>query len=440
MSGRRRSEDKDAPRGQRVRASDIQFSGPVGEAGPDGWPEPPVHDGDHLEGAAATRRVEEVPPAVHHADDADPHDDVPLYDDSPGDDGDFVELAPASGRWRRAGIVLLFVAIVLVVTAGAGAYWWQRQVNPPGPPGAEVAVEIPLDTSTGAIADLLEREGVIADATVFRWYVRLKSAGPFQAGLFTLNENSSMGDVVELLDAGPQAPPFARITFPEGLTVEEIAARLAEGVERFTSEEVQAVLDSGQVRSVYQPEGVTSLEGLLFPETYRIEDDEDAAAVLARMVATTDQILAELGVESAQEQFNLTPYEIVIAASLIEEETRVDAERPMVARVIYNRLAQGIPLGIDATSRYEAELAGRDRDDIDFDSDSPFNTRRQAGLPPTPIAAPSRDSIAAALAPADGPWIYYVLQDEEGNHFFTESDSEFLEAKQLCAERGLGCG
>ena len=143
---------------------------------------------------------------------------------------------------------------------------------------------------------------------------------------------------------------------------------------------------------------------------------------------------------SAQERFNLTPYEVLIVASLIEEETKVDAERSQVARVIYNRLSQGIPLGIDATSRYEAELAGRDREDIDFESDSPYNTRRIAGLPPTPIAAPGRASIEAALNPADGPWIYYVLEDAEGNHFFTDSNSEFLAAKDRCRDAGLGCG
>jgi UPF0755 protein len=158
------------------------------------------------------------------------------------------------------------------------------------------------------------------------------------------------------------------------------------------------------------------------------------------MTAQLDRVLDELNVASAQARFNLTPYEVVIVASLIEEETRVDAERAKVARVIYNRLRDGIPLGIDATSRYEAELAGRDRDDIDFESDSPYNTRRIAGLPPTPIASPGRASIEAALNPADGPWIYYVLADEEGNHFFTDSAREFERAKAECRDRGLGCG
>src|SRR5690606_12314463 len=134
------------------------------------------------------------------------------------------------------------------------------------------------------------------------------------------------------------------------------------------------------------------------------------------------------------------PYEVLIVASLIEEETKVDAERGKVAQVIYNRLRQGIPLGIDATSRYEAELAGRSREEIDFTSDCPYNTRIRQGLPPTPIASPGRASIEAALNPEEGPWIFYVLEDAEGNHFFTDSNSEFLAAKERCRQNGLGCG
>src|SRR3546814_18840237 len=103
-------------------------------------------------------------------------------------------------------------------------------------------------------------------------------------------------------------------------------------------------------------------------------------------------------------------------------------------------MREGIPLGIDATSRYEAEIEGRDRGDIDFTSDSPYNTRTNQGLPPTPIASPGRASIEAALNPEDGPWIYYVPPDSEGNPFFTDGSHEFLQAKEECKseERRVG--
>jgi UPF0755 protein len=260
--------------------------------------------------------------------------------------------------------------------------------------------------------------------------------------VYELADNSAIGDVIDVLNDGPRPIEERSFTMPEGLTLPETIARLADpekglGLDAAT---MQQLLDSGQVRSTAQPADQPSNEGILFPETYRVAAEADELAVLKQMVAQLDATLAELDVASAQERFNLSPYEILIVASLIEEETKVDAERPKVAQVIYNRLRQGIALGIDATSRYEAEIEGRDRGDIDFESDSPYNTRRQVGLPPTPIASPGRASIAAALNPEEGPWIFYVLEDAEGNHFFTDSNSEFLAAKARCRDNGLGCG
>ena len=221
---------------------------------------------------------------------------------------------------------------------------------------------------------------------------------------------------------GPPRPRSARFTLPEGLTLAETLDALA-GEEvglGFDRAALQALMDSGAIRWSGQPPDQPSNEGILFPETYRVPAGADEEAVLRQLVGQLDSVMTESDVASAQARLNLTPYEILIVASLIEEETKVDAERPMVAQVIYNRIRQGIPLGIDATSRYEAELAGRDREDVDFESDSPYNTRVNAGLPPTPIASPGRASIEAAINPADGPWLYYVLQDAAGNHLFTE--------------------
>jgi len=162
--------------------------------------------------------------------------------------------------------------------------------------------------------------------------------------------------------------------------------------------------------------------------------------VLQRLADQMDAVLDELDADGIGASFGLSRYEVVILASLIEEEAKVPGDRAKISRVIHNRLEQGIPLGIDATSRYEAILAGRDRDALDFQSDSPYNTRRTLGLPPTPIAAPGRGAIEAALNPEPGPWTFYVLMDAEGNHFFTDSNQEFLRAKEACRQQGLGCG
>jgi UPF0755 protein len=350
--------------------------------------------------------------------------------------------APTRGGGGGRGRLLLGVAVVLLLVLGAAGVWVARQINPSGSPGEVRTITVPEGASSSSIGDLLADEGIITSAFVWDWYLRVNGGGPFQAGEYQLAEDSSMGDVVDSLSDGPAPPEERRYTVPEGFTLSEILDRLADpekglGID---ADELRQLMDSGQVRSAYQPADQPSNEGILFPETYSVDPEATPLQVLQQMVAELDATMAGLEVESAQERFNLTPYEILVVASLIEEETKIPEERPMVARVIYNRLRQGIPLGIDATSRYEAEVEGRDRGDIDFTSSSPYNTRRVKGLPPTPIASPGRASIEAALNPADGPWTFYVLEDEAGHHFFTDSNSEFLAAKDRCEDAGLGCG
>jgi UPF0755 protein len=384
--------------------------------------------------------------------DRDPYDwqdgEAADEDDAPGhfavddDDEEYVELRQESSRGRRILIVLGVVLLVLTLVVGGTIRWVQQQIDPSGAPGEPREIVIPEGSTSDDIGRLLADEGIIASDLVWEWYLRVNGGGEFQAGTYALADNSSISEVIDILEAGPAPVEERSFTLPEGLTLPEILARLADPEEGLGLDQatLQQLLDAGQVRWQGQPNDQPSNEGILFPETYRIAADADELAVLQQLVAQLDAVMTELDVASAQERFNLTPYEVLIVASLIEEETKVDAERPMVAQVIYNRLRQGIPLQIDATSRYEAELAGRGREALDFESDSPYNTRQVAGLPPTPIASPGRASIAAALSPAEGPWIYYVLEDAQGKHFFTESYSEFLEAKERCRVNGLGCG
>ncbi len=381
--------------------------------------------------------------------DHDPADD---WDTTTAHD-DHVEEEWAEGEWEdwrrpsRTGRRLFVAALVLLALVAGGAFvaWTQVQdkIDPPGPAGEAVEIEIPSGSTTEDIGAILVDNDVITSATIWNYWTRLESVGPFQAGFYEFQRSSSFDEAVAVLDGGPRPPELERITIPEGLTVAEILPRLADpetGVDRWSLEALQAALDSGEIRSRFQPPEVTSYEGLLFPDTYEIDQDVDEASFLRRLVAETDARLVALDVEAKAAQLGRTPYEILVIASLIEEESRVPSERPMVARVVYNRLEEGIPLGIDATSRYEAEISGRGRESLDFDSDSPYNTRRVSGIPPTPIAAPGQASLEGALNPADGPWIYYVLQDEQGNHLFTDSFNEFNRAKAECARLGLGCG
>lgn len=374
------------------------------------------------------------------------------YSDSPGRsaatadhgyDYEYEELRPQWSTARKATVVVVAVLAVLVLLAGVASIWMLRQLDPPGEPGAEVRLAIPTGSSTSAIADLLADEGVIASASVFRQYVRYKGDGPFLAGEFVLRENSAMWDVVDVLDAGPAAPAFEEFTVPEGLTNAEIAAKIAEGVPAFSLDRLVELVGSDELRSRYQPAEVSDLEGFLFPDTYRVQEGEDELAVLTKLVEQFDLVADDLGLDQAAAPVGLSPYEVIIVASLIQEESRIEADSPRIARVIYNRLESGERLGIDATLCYlEVERPCR-LTQSDLVADSPYNSRLNAGLPPTPIAAPGRAAIEAALEPADGPWTFYVLDpnaEEPGGHFFTDDADEFARVKAECEAADLGCG
>ena len=188
--------------------------------------------------------------------------------------------------------------------------------------------------------------------------------------------------------------------------------------------------------SRYQPPGAT-LEGLLFPDTYQVGNDMTEAQALSLMTTQFDAVAAELDLDNRAAALGYTPYQIVTIASMIEEEAKIDDERAKIARVIYNRLGQGVRLDIDATTLYAVGKEGNTLTLSDLDSDSPYNTRKQAGLPPGPISAPGRASLEAALAPADGSWFYYVLADADGRHAFTDSADEFEILVAEADEKGL---
>lgn len=362
--------------------------------------------------------------------------------DGPQEDDNYVYLPPESSLARRVfwvvGGVLLFLALIL----GVGGWWVMKQVNP-GSAGEEVTVTIPPGSTTAQIANLFEREGVITNATVFQYYVRWRDAGPFNAGQYDgLHKRSSMGDVVDRLDEGPLPPNYTEISIPEGYWLKDISAKILETFPQMNELELFTALST--VRSKYQPEDSTNLEGLLFPATYRVEegDELDEQKLIRQMTEKFDAIGDEIGLSdttAASEAAGrtLTPYEVVIVASMIEEEARVPEERPMIAQVIYNRLRQDMMLGIDATVLYAIGEQKEQLTRSDLDVDSPYNTRRFRGLPPTPIASPGRESLEAALRPTDGPWLYYVIETEDGRHFFTESASEFEQARQRAQKAGL---
>lgn len=336
---------------------------------------------------------------------------------------------------RRWPLVVLGVTLFLFLVAGVLVVWVQRQINPPGSPGAPVQVTVAKGMSTAEVGRLLEQRGVIANSTVFRYYSRVNGADSIQAGDYTFRKRQSMSAVLDILDEGAEAK-LDRVTIPEGLTLEEIAQRIGELPGRDPARFLE-LARSGTVRSQLQPADSKSLEGLLLPETYFVSDEDDEARILTRMVDAFDQLANQLDIRGASQRLGVTPYQAVVVASMVEREARVDQDRGPVAQVIYNRLDKGMLLQIDATVQF---ALGRQKQSLlfkDLEIDSPYNTYKYKGLPPGPIANPGRKSLEAALSPTSGPWIYYVLAEADGRHAFTESSEEFGRLKAEAQAKGL---
>ncbi len=354
------------------------------------------------------------------------------------DEDDFVTVRPGGYRILRALIALVVLAAIGWFLYTGVRSWFESQLDPEGEPGEAVTVIVPNGATTGDIAELLESNEIVPNSTVFRYFVEWKGHGNFQAGEYQLNVNSSAEEAVATLNLGPIPPVYARFGVPEGLWVSEMLPRIADDLPSITTAELQAVLDSGQIEPRYRPPGQTSWEGLLFPAFYEIEDDAEPIEVLAKMSNEFARVTGELGYGAAETRLNMSAYEVIIVASMVEAEAKTERDRPKIARVIYNRLREQMSIDIDATCIYGTGIRGFEltREILD-DSEHPYACRKHASLPPTPIAAPGRASLEAAINPAEGDWLFYVLKDVEGNHFFTDNIEDFNEQKAKSIEEGL---
>jgi UPF0755 protein len=358
------------------------------------------------------------------------------WDGEQDDDLETFRISPAHPR-RRKWVTTLIAVIVLGLVAGALAIVWvRRQVDPPGRPGAAVQVAIPLSSSGGRIASILGKAGVIHSPSVFRLYVKISGAGPLRPGAYTLHRNEKYSDVVTTLEKGPPPAPDnpIRLTIPEGFTIAQIAARIGK-LPGLSADKFLAATTGGQVRSRYQPPGSTNLEGLLFPATYDIRPNEDETTILRLMVQKFDDTATAVGMDQAAAHLGLTAYQLITVASMVEREAKLDADRGPIASVIYNRIQKGIALQIDATLLYGEHLT--DPHKIDLKADTPYNTYKFKGLPPTPIASAGAPSLEAAATPPTTTYLYYVLIDQSGKHAFATTAAEFNKLRAEAKAKGL---
>ena len=337
-------------------------------------------------------------------------------------------------RRRRRGPFLLAIAALIVLLLALSAFWTERQIHG-HPHGGPIAVTVPQGASTSSIGSLLHRNGVIGNTTVWRLYTLVKRPGPLQSGDFRFRHDENMGHVLDVLEGGGQATVH-RLTIPEGFSLRQIAEKVGT-IPGLSGDRFMAAAQSGTVHSQFQPPGSTSLEGLLYADTYFVEKGDDEAKLLGKMVDNFDRQASAVGMQDAQVKAGVSPYDAITVASLVEEEAKVDEDRGMIARTIYNRLQKNMKLGIDATVEYALAVHKPRLTTADLDVDSPYNTRKYPGLPPTPIAAVGQKSLAAALNPPPGAWLYYVLIDSSGKHAFATTDAEFEQLVKEARAKGL---
>jgi peptidoglycan lytic transglycosylase G len=328
--------------------------------------------------------------------------------------------AVGGSRPRRARLV----ALAAVVAVAIGVAWFAVSLFQPfkGDGDGEVGVVIPTGASLGEIADLLESKGVVSSSSFFQLRARLAGrSDELKPGRYTLARDMSFMAVLDRLEQG-LPPNVVQIAIPEGLSRAEVAPR----VKRLEGNYINATRRNPNLNPRdYKAKGAKSLEGFLFPATYELKKGQRVRKLVDEQLTTFKRNFDTVDLRYARSK-NLTPYDVLTIASLIEREAAVPKERPIIASVIYNRLHEGIPLGIDATIRFATGNWSSPLTKSELAIDSPYNTRTRAGLPPGPIGNPGLASIEAAARPARVGYLYYVVKPGTcGEHIFSTTFAQF---------------
>ena len=325
---------------------------------------------------------------------------------------------------RRAALLILLTVLVIAAFAGVTAWQAWQSMNTPyrGYEGTEQFVDIPPGSTTPAIGRRLADARVVSDARLFRVALWWSNRGrTLKAGEYRFDQPMTVFDVIEKLVRGEVYEH--RITFPEGLTIEEMSKLFEKDGFGKASDFVSAAQNADRVRDLDPNAG--DLEGYLFPETYSLPHNAPASVLVNAMVDRFKVVYAE-PMRLQAEGVGLTTRQVVTLASLVEKETGKPEERPIIAAVYLNRMKIGMAMQADPTVVYVLEKAHRYDGNIrkdDLSVESPYNTYKYPGLPPGPIAAPGKASLEAVLAPADVPYLYFVSRND-GSHVFSQTLAE----------------
>ena len=314
---------------------------------------------------------------------------------------------------KKIIFLIVFTGVVLISAFG-GLVWFKQSFSPISSVESYQSFLIPKGASASIIANRLEEEGIIKSALAFKFYTQLTGISQrIQAGEYSVSPHMSIPQIVSTLTS---APLEVWVTIPEGLRREEIVEKFISGLEKTEDQEA--------FRGEFLA-GTSQKEGFLFPDTYLFPKKVNASAVVAKMVRTFDLKIEDY--QAGIEKSGRSLEDIVTLASIIERETKTDAERPVVAGVLLNRLKIGMALQADAATQYAIgtqNCKGRTECDwwvpltrADLDIKSGYNTYKFQGLPPAPIASPGLSSLKAAINPTDTDYYYYIHDPSGQIHF-----------------------
>ena len=334
------------------------------------------------------------------------------------------------GSKRLVAIALLVLGI-LVVIAGVSAWWLLFKPANPLAKGAPVTIDIAKGSSAAQIAEKVAQAGVVPNALMFRLKARnSKISGQFKPGTYALATGMPYELVFDKLATGPDVVYFD-VTIPEGYTAIRVAEKIA-STTGISLEELTRLVTTGAPEFAAQHPYLVgaeggSLEGFLFPKTYRIKKGTSAKAAIGLLLDQFDKEIAAVDMTYAKSK-NLTVTDVVIIASILERETNLDKEYPLVASVIYNRLHAKKRLQLDSTIFYTLPEGTKIITKQDLAKVTPYNTYRRSGLPAGPICNPGFKALDAAANPAETKYVFYVLTSKDGSQTFTTNYADHLKA------------
>ncbi|MFZ7945498.1 MULTISPECIES: endolytic transglycosylase MltG [Bacillaceae] len=343
---------------------------------------------------------------------------------------------------RKIVLIISILMVLFIVIIGGGGYLYIQSALKPVDANSkkQKTVEIPLGSSVTGIAEKLVANGIIKNAKVFKYYVKLKNEGGFMAGDYQLSPSMDVPEIVSRLKTGKVlAKASFKITIPEGKQLKEIAAIMAKATSQKEDDVFNKLNDKEFISTLMAkyPDILTDeilhstvkfpLEGYLYPATYPFyKPNPTVDEMVTAMLDKTRSVVADYAAESNEKK--LSVHQLLTMASLIEEEATGKADRKTIASVFYNRMKIGMPLQTDPTVLY---AQGKHKEKVlydDLEVNSPYNTYKNTGLPPGPIANAGKVSIEAALEPAETDY-YYFLATAEGAVIFTKTLEEHNQEK-----------